>query len=273
VTDPTTTEPPRRFAAQGVFAEPLSRQEALRWLLLAVGGFVAGEILSAGLVSLVAAVNGQSANLTVISHSTSPPGWYVVTSLLGLWGGFLGAALLAIRASGPIRRRLGVAFRPRDLLGILVGIATQIVIGVMYQPFMKHIDHFNAPITKLTGGSHGAGYVLIILMTVIGAPVVEEIFFRGLLLRGLVGVATSFDRVKAQRIGMVVAVLADGLLFGLSHGELVQLPGLMVVGIVLSVLFLKTGKLGMSIVTHASFNGLAMLSYTVSTSTVLLWLH
>ncbi len=257
---------------QGVFAEHLERSEAVRWLLLAISGFVVGEIVSTVTVLVTANLTGNSAELSSIIRSSSPPEWYVISGLVGLWVGFLGAPLVAIRWGGPLRRHLGVSFRPLDLLGVVVGIGLQLVVGLLYEPFRSHLRHFDAPITKLTGSSHGGGYFAIIVLTVFFAPAAEEIFFRGLLLRSLVGLFTTAKGAATRRWGLVIAVLLDGLLFGLSHGEMAQLPGLALVGVVLSLLFLRTGRLGTSMVTHMSFNAVAVASYA-SSSGLILWLH
>jgi len=272
VTDDETIAPTRPSAWRGVFAEPLSRREAGRWLLLALGGFLVGQVVSTLLVVVVAQSLGHGSQLGTIARSASPPEWYVVSSLLGLWVGFLGAPALAIRYAGPVRRRLGVAFEPIDLLGLVVGFLLQVVIGLLYRPFIHHLKHFNAPITKLAGASHGGGYALIVILTVFCAPVAEEIFFRGMLLRSLVGFATSCRGITARKVAVGLAVVLDGLAFAASHGELAQLPGLVLVGVVLSLLFLWTGRLGMSILTHVSFNAVAIASYAASGG-VILWLH
>jgi membrane protease YdiL (CAAX protease family) len=56
------------------------------------------------------------------------------------------------------------------------------------------------------------------------------------------------------------AVVLDGLIFGLAHGELVQLAGLATFGAILAVISYRTGRLGMNMVAHASFNLVAVLS-------------
>ena len=55
----------------------------------------------------------------------------------------------------------------------------------------------------------------------LGAPVVEEIIFRGLILRGL------------ERFGKGYAVLISSILFGLFHGNIIQSPYAFAVGLVL----------------------------------------
>lgn len=59
------------------------------------------------------------------------------------------------------------------------------------------------------------------LYTALAAPVVEEIIFRGLIMRGL------------EKYGKHFAILISSILFGLFHGNIVQSPYAFVVGLVL----------------------------------------
>src|ERR1700733_13677829 len=58
-----------------------------------------------------------------------PPEWYVVSPLLGLWIGFIGAPWLASRTQGTRNfvRDIGLRFRWWDLLGILIGLGGQVL--------------------------------------------------------------------------------------------------------------------------------------------------
>ena len=243
---------------------PQTKRQAWIWLVYAVAGFLAGQIgaLVFGLVA--GAIAGKtSAQMQAIASAPVPPEWYVVSTLLGLWIGFIGAPWLASRTQGTRNfvRDLGLRFRPIDLVGIAIGIGGQILVALMYAPFQHDIHDFNGPSHKLTGGSHGGGFVIIAIATVLFAPAMEELFFRGLLLKALVRLFTPL-RVAggARTAGVVLAVIADGLLFGLAHGEWVQLAGLAVFGIILAAVSYRTGRLGMNMVAHATFNLVAILA-------------
>jgi membrane protease YdiL (CAAX protease family) len=54
-----------------------------------------------------------------------------------------------------------------------------------------------------------------------------------------------------------------GVLFGLAHAESLQLLGLAVFGIILSVVSYRTGRLGMNMVAHATFNLVAVAAAVV----------
>ena len=159
-------------------------------------------------------------------------------------------------------RDLGVRFRLVDLVGIAIGVGGQICVAIMYAPFQHDIHDFNGPSQRLTGGSHGGGFVIIALATVLFAPAaMEELFFRGLLLKALVRLFTPLGAAgRARAVGVVLAVIVDGLLFGLAHGEWVQLAGLAVFGMVLAAVSYRTGRLGMNMVAHATFNLVAIIA-------------
>jgi len=267
---PASAGPPRRPGGAGrPFLErpgavPATRNDGFVWVLLALVGFVLGQFVGLAFIYGVAGVLGQTSRVPMFSVASVPPEWFVAASLVGLWVGLFGGACLGSLARGTRRILvdLGIRFRPIDLVGIAIGLGGQIVVALMYAPFIHHIHNFNAPTTKLTGGSHGGGFALIAVLTVFGAPFFEEVFFRGLLFKGLARLFTPQTLTPSRRrtFGVVAAIVVDGALFGLAHGELVQLAGLATFGMVLAFISYRTGRLGMNIVSHASFNAVAVVA-------------
>jgi membrane protease YdiL (CAAX protease family) len=239
---------------------------AWRWIFYAVGGFVVAQIVGSALGLVAGLLAGKtSAQLTAIATSVQPPEWYVVSSLAGIWVGYVGAPWLASRRAGTRHffSDLGLRFRPIDVLGVVIGVLAQLAIGLLYAPFQHDIHDYNAPTTRLTGASHGGGGVaVIVLCTVVLAPFAEELFFRGLLLKALVRLGTPLRSGSGllRSAGVIGAVVLDGLLFGLAHAEWVQLAGLALLGVLLATMSYRTGRLGMNMVTHASFNLVAVLA-------------
>ena len=150
-------------------------------------------MLAGVFVAVAAAVSGNTTRLTAIAKLSEPPTWYIVSTLLGLWAGFFGSAWLAtgVRGTKSFRRDLGLRFRWIDLVGIPIGVGGQFLVALIYIPISHHVHDFNqrfdAPSQRLTGGSHGASFVVIAVFTVVGAPFFEELFFRGVLLRSWPG--------------------------------------------------------------------------------------
>ncbi len=83
---------------------------------------------------------------------------------------------------------------------------------------------------------------MVLLYMVICAPIMEEYVFRKLIV----------DRTV--RYGQGVAILISGLMFGLFHGNLNQFMYAFTLGTFLAFLYVKTGKLKITIALHMMFN-------------------
>lgn len=84
--------------------------------------------------------------------------------------------------------------------------------------------------------------LIVSLIMVICAPIVEEFVFRKLVV----------DR--AVRYGQGTAVVLSGLMFGLFHGNLNQFMYATALGMFLAFLYVKTGKLKITIAIHMLIN-------------------
>jgi membrane protease YdiL (CAAX protease family) len=183
----------------------------------------------------------------------------LVADLVGLWVALVAAAVLASRrhGTGSLARDLGLRIgRWWDLVvGAAVGLGCQYgLIPLLYLPFERAdptlAQRIAQPAQTDTGSAHTVGALIVLLVFLaVGAPLVEELFFRGLLLRGLAG-----------RLPAPVAVVVTGLLFALAHFEAVQFAGLALFGVVLGVLAWRSGRLGPSVAAHAAFNAAAVVS-------------
>ena len=254
---------------------PATRGDAFVWVLFAAIGFLIGQVVALIAISIAAGVTGNGSRLSAIENLAAPPAWYIGSGLVGLWVGFALGPVLAskVRGTKHLVADLGIVFRPVDLWGIAIGIGGQLLVTLIYLPFQSHLHDFNAPTTKLTGGAHGGNFLVIAVLTVVGAPFFEELFFRGLLFRGLLGwVGGSGWRARTgvARVMIVgIAVVIDGALFGLAHGELEQLAGLAVFGCILAYVCFRTGRLGMNMVSHATFNLVAVIAIAYNRSGVI----
>jgi membrane protease YdiL (CAAX protease family) len=85
--------------------------------------------------------------------------------------------------------------------------------------------------------------VFLALAVVLIAPVVEERYFRGLLLPAM-----------AKSTGLFVGILGSSFIFALVHQQLILIPGLMLLAVVLSWMTASTGRIGPAVVTHMAFN-------------------
>jgi membrane protease YdiL (CAAX protease family) len=224
----------------------------------AIAAFVAGTVLS-----LLASGVAQQAVHYHSGTGAPVPVAVTVAGLVGLWVGLAGGVVYATRAkgTGSLARDFGLRVQlPLDVVGgVGVGLACQyVMVPLLYLPF-EQFDHtlrrrLENQAKDVTRAAHGGFQVAILFVfLVIGAPVVEELFFRGLLLRSL-----------HRRYGAPAAVIGSALVFGLAHYELLQLPALILFGVVLAVLAERTGRLGPGIAAHAAFNAATVLSLTLA---------
>jgi membrane protease YdiL (CAAX protease family) len=224
----------------------------------AVGAFLVGTLLASLGISLAAGAVGyhQGTNQPV-------PLAVTVAGLSGLWIGLVGGVVLysRLRATGHLTVDLSLVFKlPFDaLVGVVAGVGTQLVlIPLMYLPF-EHADpslrhRLEAPARTDTSAVHGGWQItVLVLFLAVGAPLVEELFFRGLLLRSL-----------TRWLGPVAGIVGSALVFGLAHFELLQLPALILFGLILGTFAYRTGRLGPGIVAHAAFNAVTVLTIVLN---------
>ena len=154
------------------------------------------------------------------------------------------------KGNGPVQD-LGFRFQPVDaLIGLVAGTALQLgVVDGAYWVLrgVYSRDEVEEPARKLAGAAHGSGWAILLVMVLVMAPVIEELFYRGLVMR-------SLDRHMPRW----ASVLLTALLFAVMHFQSVQLLGLLLFGIACGALVQWTGRLGTSIATHLVFNAWAV---------------
>lgn len=215
-----------------------------RW---GVGHAVVGYIVSYVLAGIAVGIYSGFADVGTDERTLG----LIVALFIGMWVGMVGTLLYATsrQPGGTLRSEFGFAFKPVDAgIGFVAGVASQFVLlPLVYLPWFLFSEDFsrrlNEPAKELTNVAEGTGYILLAILIAIGAPLIEELFFRGLLQRSLL-----------RFLHPAVAIGLTALLFGLAHQRLITLPGLTAFGIVVGVLAYKTGRLGPAIATHFFFN-------------------
>ena len=218
----------------------------------AVVGLLIGWLATAVVVAVWAGAGGTDAN--------NPSLGALAVGEAALWVGLLGAPLYASRwkGAGDLATDFGFSFRWTDaFVGVPVGVVAQLLmVPLIYLPLQQFISKHDleAPVRRVTDTAHGgAAFVALTVVVVVGAPIVEELFFRGLVLRSL-----------QRRFGDTWAVVGSAVVFGLAHFEPLQLPALVSLGVILGVMAVSTRRLGPSIFTHAGFNLVTMVALAIS---------
>jgi hypothetical protein len=154
------------------------------------------------------------------------------------------------KGRGRLRDDFGFSVRLADSSALLVGAGLQVALTVALLPLIRLTGHEEAQeLVRLAEESQSA---LLAAVIVVGAgvlaPVIEELLFRGLLLRALL-----------RRMSPEAAVFVSALAFALAHlagdpNSLPALPALAALGVVLGIVALRTGSLSRPILIHAGFN-------------------
>ena len=97
-------------------------------------------------------------------------------------------------------------------------------------------------ISDYTEGASTAALLVYTLYAVLGAPVLEELVFRKMLL----------DRTHGY--GQVVAAFVTALMFGLIHGNPAQFPLAFMLGLLLATVYMKTGNIFYTMLMHFLIN-------------------
>ena len=157
--------------------------------------------------------------------------------------------------SGRLDADFGMRFAPIDLVGLPVGLLSQLVLlRLVYWPLESWWpDTFSTPRLErsartLYDSAEGGWLVVLVLIVVVGAPLIEELLYRGLL-----------QGAFARRIDETIAVVAVAAWFAIIHFRPVEYPGLFVFGLVLGVCTLVTRRLGMSVLAHVAFNATGLV--------------
>ncbi|HCH62171.1 MAG: hypothetical protein CL927_18730 [Deltaproteobacteria bacterium] len=181
-----------------------------------------------------------------------------------LMPGVLGTLHAGLLASGLVLRRaspaaLGLVASPRWGWGAAgAGVPLFLAVSATWAMLASQVGLEIEPqqmLAELSGVPVPDRWVLVAYGAV-GAPIVEELLFRGFLLPPLV-----------RRTGELAAVSASGCLFGLAHmSDPYAVVPLVVLGMGLGWLRLRTASLWPGILVHAANNTIALASSLFGTT-------
>jgi len=173
------------------------------------------------------------------------------------YAAILGVVAIVSRAkgTGSLHRDFGFRVLGRDAPMIALGGALQIAVVAALAPIAQLGHLSKEPQELVRRAQHDAGgalLVLIVVVTTVLAPAVEELVFRGVLLRALLRRTSD-----GWAIGLSAAVFAGAHLT--DPGARFVLPGLFGLGLVLGALAVRDGVLSRPVLVHGGFNLIATL--------------
>jgi membrane protease YdiL (CAAX protease family) len=270
-----TPRPPRSVAATAevVDAEdtPVVKRTFTGWRLVLVflGAQIAGLIaysiaqsstdydfqIPPGTGAAVGQAAGQAATGQAIDIAIAPPIWITMLMQLPLWAVLGGVPVyLAVTKGRGVVAELGLRMKAIDVpVGLAIGAACQmLMVPALYWLVFKAIgvQDVSAAARELTDrATDPLSILLVFLIVIVGAPVAEELFFRGMAQR------TFLHKLRPRW-----AILASSAFFAISHFQPLQFPALLVFGLILGWLTWKADRLGPAIWAHVGFNAVTAIS-------------
>ncbi len=185
------------------------------------------------------------------------PMWGLGLMQIPLWAGLLAAVWVAGSKGTGVVNAFGLRFRGIDApVGVLVGILAQLVLlPLVYVPIFEltgqNTEDLSRPAKELSSRAGGSlSWLLFALLVGVLAPVIEEIFYRGLFLRAL----------RKRGLSTGLSVLISSAVFGAMHLQPLQFVGLFMFGVIAALLASQTGRLGVAIFAHIGFNMTSVLT-------------
>jgi uncharacterized protein len=177
------------------------------------------------------------------------------------------------RGTGSLRRDFGFELRWVDLaIGLGLFIVIQIIdvetynfaISVLHLP-VAPVSNVSLPKSEILAIIYGLGVAAFL------GPIIEELFFRGLVLRAVRNVVIKRSKFESQattrRAKYISAVVASVVFAGFHLYEAQNLTMLFTLGVsiflfglLMSWIATRTGRLGPSIVAHVLTNSLAAIA-------------
>lgn len=221
----------------------------------AVLGFVIAQLaaLVGGALILIAAgyTDGDAIDVAPLS--------VLFLLQIPLWLGYGGVPWWVSRTKGyGLTYDFGWKFTAEDVLyGLGLGVVVQVVaVPLLYIPiFLIFGEHdVSEAARQLTDrATTPLDVATLIVVVAIGAPYIEELFFRGLLLQSL-----------KTRFGSTAAIVISALIFGAVHLQLLQFPALVLFGLVAAWLTIRSERLGPAIFAHMGFNLVTVVALLLS---------
>ncbi len=187
-----------------------------------------------------------------------------LTATLGIYLAFAAGLGLALRRFRHPLAMLGVRWpTPREAGLVVVGMVPWFISIGLVSVGVAALFNGGQPVPSNTRQlfiqvPHGPGLLLFaLLVSAVAAPICEEIFFRGMIFRYL-----------RARWPLWAAALVSAGIFGAAHlspaTSPLIVPVLAFIGLVLALVYERTGSLTNSILLHALNNGvLTVLTYQV----------
>jgi hypothetical protein len=142
------------------------------------------------------------------------------------------------------------------LPGVAIALTVSFIAGILtnYIQFILGFVHLQATSPDFTAPKSIPALLIYFIQICILAPLCEEFIFRGVILHNL------------KQFGNAFAVVVSAILFSMLHGDLLQMPLALLVGLVFGVMVIKSGSIWLTVIMHAAVNTVSVAVDWISTS-------
>jgi uncharacterized protein len=216
-------------------------------------GFLLAKLASGRVPDLMGYVQSLSSNGLVVALS-------IIVS--AITGSALIILFVRIRENKSVADYIGlgrVSWKTIVLVIVFFILTLASIAGLetLYNAFTNSTPAESVNYSFMTDIYNTAGWLPLLWVAVVGfAPVFEEAFFRGFLFVGL----------ERSRIGVVGTILVTSLVWAALHIQynIIGMASIVIMGIVLGVVRLKTRSLWSTILFHSLWNFIALLGTAIS---------
>lgn len=185
------------------------------------------------------------------------------------------ASLFGLKFTGEHRNwKSFLQFRKPTRKTVLQGLGAGFLLFLGLQGLAKLLNVFNISlessdtsnsVSSLTGVSK---YVVLIGFVTLLVPLVEEIFYRGVIFQSL-----NNGKIKNDRVRLFYSVIFTSIIFGLSHfqgfssaSDVVLVLWITLVAVVNNVLLVKHKNIWVAVFSHMAYNGTSALIMLIAGS-------
>jgi hypothetical protein len=159
--------------------------------------------------------------------------------------------------SGSLAADTGLIISGSDWWGVPAGMGLQIAIAIVTAPIIVWIWPDGPPSQSVAEVAESSEtlieQLLVVAVVAVGAPIIEEVIFRGMLLS-----------ILTRSLSRWPAILVSAAVFSAVHlfdpNAIAVIPGLFILGIVLGWVAIRRGDLSLAIALHSGINLLAAIT-------------
>ena len=220
------------------------------------------QFAAAFLISIQTAVENPALNPTELEKLANEAFFRHVSLLYLLTAAWLLLLFFLLQKKFRFSRMLEISTRKPDSVIAVSSLAIGIFVGVLFNALLNLLSSY-MPEGWLEGNqesvdvfNNGSAF-LMLLATVVAAPIVEELLFRGILYNALKKIIKTIPkRVTApwRWCSILLSGLITSVLFGIYHGNILQAIYAGLLSCVMIWLYEISGSLKANILFHGAFN-------------------